>query len=228
MGNGTPKETPSPEDSNVEGQGGQGEQTGTGSQNSDRPATLNQELNSIKFDELVLGMGRAIAKAQFELDMMSARIASLLAGGNDSPTGSETPAVLSKIEFGANQYSLLELGFTPTFYQFVDTLIEIKVSFSIVKSRDDSGVNASVDASGNFGVSGFGRVGGELHTSMVGGAFSQKYGYTAEGASLMRTKLVPVPPPALLEERIRETVAKKAVAKKEAAKKEAAGSKTKV
>lgn len=43
-------------------------------------------------------------------------------------------------------------------------------------------------------------------TTTVDGSYSQKYSYSAEGASLLRTKLVPVPPPAILEERIREVM----------------------
>ena len=33
--------------------------------------------------------------------------------------------------------------------------------------------------------------------------YTGKYNYSVEGSSLLRTKLVPVPPPAILEERIR-------------------------
>jgi hypothetical protein len=38
----------------------------------------------------------------------------------------------------------------------------------------------------------------------VNATYSNKYSYTAEGSSLLRTKLTPVPPPAILEERIRQ------------------------
>ena len=36
--------------------------------------------------------------------------------------------------------------------------------------------------------------------------YSNKYSYSVEGASLLRTKLVPVPPPSVLEDRIREVM----------------------
>jgi hypothetical protein len=42
-----------------------------------------------------------------------------------------------------------------------------------------------------------------VQTTQVDATYSSKYSYSAEGASLLRTKLVPVPPPAILEERIR-------------------------
>ena len=40
-------------------------------------------------------------------------------------------------------------------------------------------------------------------TSTVNSTYSSKYSYSEEGSSLLRTKLVPIPPPAILEERIR-------------------------
>jgi hypothetical protein len=43
-----------------------------------------------------------------------------------------------------------------------------------------------------------------VSTSQVNASYSQKYSYSAEGSSLLRTKLVPIPPPAILEERIRQ------------------------
>ena len=42
-----------------------------------------------------------------------------------------------------------------------------------------------------------------LKVSTVSAAFASKYQYSAEGSSLLRTKLVPVPPPAILQERMR-------------------------
>jgi len=42
-----------------------------------------------------------------------------------------------------------------------------------------------------------------VQTTQVDATYSSKYSYTAEGASLLRTKLVPVPQTAILEERIR-------------------------
>ncbi len=46
-----------------------------------------------------------------------------------------------------------------------------------------------------------------MTVSSVSASYSAKYQYSAEGSSLMRTKLVPVPPPAILEERIRAMIA---------------------
>lgn len=102
--------------------------------------------------------------------------------------------------------SMMELGYTPNFYQFVDTIIEVKISIkytqegesSVSVSRNNKSTSASLGL-------GFAKVkaGTSVQTSQVNASYSQKYSYSAEGSSLLRTKLVPVPPPAVLEERIR-------------------------
>ena len=45
-----------------------------------------------------------------------------------------------------------------------------------------------------------------VQTQQVDATYTSKYSYSAEGSSLLRTKLVPVPPPAILEERIRALI----------------------
>lgn len=102
--------------------------------------------------------------------------------------------------------SMMELGFTPTFYQFVDTIIEVKISIKYT-SEGESSVstmrnNKSTSASLGFGFTRI-RAGSNVQTSQVNATYSQKYSYSAEGSSLLRTKLVPIPPPAIMEERIR-------------------------
>ena len=115
--------------------------------------------------------------------------------------------------------SMMELGFTPTFYQFVDTIIEVKIAIRMTRERayERTTSNASRDRQSSSGRST--RVGlswppgvrksktyrsnSSVQTTQVDATYSQKYSYSAEGASLLRTKMVPVPPPAVLTERIR-------------------------
>ena len=105
--------------------------------------------------------------------------------------------------------SMLELGFSPTFYQFVDTIIEVKISISYTQSGEKTNTNSSggkiknVNHGGLRGLLFGGKRNKVVTTSQVNSSYSQKYSYTAEGSSLLRTKLVPIPPPAILEERIR-------------------------
>ena len=113
--------------------------------------------------------------------------------------------------------SMLELGFTPAFYQFVDTIIEVKIAIKITRTRSytrttkDTKRDTKSTRKSGWGFAIF--AGGSskkstnsVQTSQVDASYSSKYSYTAEGASLLRTKLSPVPPPPILEERIRSII----------------------
>jgi hypothetical protein len=182
------------------------------------PQSVGTELMEVNFSHLVGSMGQGIADAQLRLDMVSMQLAQMMSGRaykllvmnengnfrldeNNRPVTIDMPAV--RVTFGGEEYSLLELGFTPTFYQFVDTIIEVKVSVSI--TREATAARSTVDVDSQMGlggnlVTGF-NVG--LKVSTVSASFASKYQYSAEGSSLLRTKLVPVPPPAILQERMR-------------------------
>ena len=170
--------------------------------------TVGTELLAVPFPEMVQRMGVGIAQAQFQLDLISMRIARMMAGfdetadANQPGEGNRSPKFL--VKFGDGQeYSLLELGFTPTFYQFVDTVIEIKMSISMKsESEVQTSSSSSLTAGGAFWTP-FGG-GGAVSSSSVSASYAAKYQYSAEGSSLMRTKLVPIPPPALFEERVRD------------------------
>lgn len=103
--------------------------------------------------------------------------------------------------------SMMELGFTPTFYQFVDTIIEVKIAIKYTQEgsrtidRQSNRRNTSRNIKIGFGKA---RAGKTVSSSQVNATYSQKYSYSAEGSSLLRTKLVPIPPPAVLEDRIRK------------------------
>jgi hypothetical protein len=102
--------------------------------------------------------------------------------------------------------SMMELGFTPTFYQFVDTIIEVKISIKYTQEGESSisvsNNNKTKERNMQFGLARAKR-GRSISTSQVNASYSQKYSYSAEGSSLLRTKLVPIPPPVVLEDRIR-------------------------
>lgn len=167
--------------------------------------SVGQELLAVPFPEMVKNLGVGIAEAQLELDLVSLRIAQIMAGqdpGNETADGqaAENPY---RVEFtDGKKYSLLELGFTPTFYQFVDTVIELKMSISTQTETERKNKSRQVKAKAG-GVMLPILAAGSMSVSSVSASFASRYQYSAEGSSMMRTKLVPVPAPAILEERIR-------------------------
>jgi hypothetical protein len=169
---------------------------------------IGQQLLDVPFPEMIRSMGLAIAEAQYELDLVGIRLAQMMSGSyevEDPEDPSKTITKTAKVKFGEQELSLLELGFTPTFYQFVDTIIEVKVSMSMTYERSYSRTSTDVNISAIGGFFLFGG-GAKMKVSTVSASYANKFQYSAEGASLMRTKLVPVPAPAVLEERIRRAL----------------------
>lgn len=165
----------------------------------DRPG-IGQELVSVSFPDLVKNLGLAISEAQVALDMNSMRIAQFMAGYETDANGVVTKTAL--VQLGDKPLSLLELGFTPTFYQFVETVIEIKISISMSSETSSQLDSSNFSAAARAGWSPVG-AGGAVRVSSVNASYAAKYQYQAEGSSVLRTKLVPVPIPAMLEARIR-------------------------
>lgn len=108
----------------------------------------------------------------------------------------------------SQRLSMLELGFAPTFYQFVDTVIQCAITIKFTREGSSSvsysRKTESKNRSGSFGFRRGYRSNKTVTTSQVNANYSQKFSYSAEGSSLLRTKLVPIPPPAILEERIQQ------------------------
>ena len=139
-------------------------------------ANVGQELLNVPFDEMILKMATAIAEGQFKLDKVSCEIAKFMGDKKVAPIS--LPNLLDNSEIIT---SLIGAGFQPTFYQFTDTIIEVKMAISMNKTTEKSG---SVTAKGGFG----------LFSASVNASYSSKYSYSVEGSSLMRTKITPLPP----------------------------------
>lgn len=180
---------------------------------------IGQDLLNVPMGEMIRQMALAIAEAQIELDESSMYVAEMMSGqvvvrdDNDEPVEDDTSGDVTTIDtrvfFGREkddagklvpvQVSMLELGFVPTFYQFIDTIIEVKISITISREREKE-----VTKKGSKITISKGRRGYRITSTPVNATYSSKYSYSAEGSSLLRTKMAPVPPPSILEERIRQ------------------------
>lgn len=155
--------------------------------------SIGKDLLNVPMGDMIRNMAFAIAEAQVKLDEASITTAKFM-GRN-------------KIGFDGENVSMIELGFTPTFYQFVDTIIEVKIAIKMTEETLDE-TNTVDEESSSPGF--FRRIfgGNQASTTTVDATYSSKYSYSAEGSSLLRTKLAPVPPPKALEERIRRLAEK--------------------
>lgn len=162
---------------------------------------VGSELLNAPFPQMIERLGRGIAEAQFAMDSVSIKILQQLAGYVDDGEGNlvYSEDTLVQLTEGGEGYSLLALGFTPTFYQFVDTVIELKMAVSMNRSTETS-LSSNINA---------------LFVASVNASYSQKYQYSVEGSSTVRTKIVTVPAPAVLEQVIQSELAAIAAAQAE-------------
>ncbi|MDG2528596.1 hypothetical protein [Caulobacter endophyticus] len=200
---------------------------------------IKLDANSIEVAEMMGGLQAVTddkgvttfddSRIFFGYDLMSPEDAVAYIEADNAISGGDTKALLKVVEdqqtaILANgeasstlirvptRLSMLELGFSPTFYQFVDTIIEVKIAIKITHTSESSVTsrysNQVTTKGSSFSWSLFrGNAGAsnttQVTTSQVDATYSSKYSYSAEGSSLLRTKLVPIPQPAILEERIR-------------------------
>jgi len=150
--------------------------------------SVGQELLNVPFAEMVTKLGLGIANAQTDLDTNSAKVAKFMAD-------TKIPLPSIKDPTKTIEFPLISMGFFPGFYQFTESIIEVKMAITMATSTEKS-VSASAKAGwGPFSAS-------------VNASYSSKYDYKVEGSSLLRVKLAPVPPPAILQEYMEALVEK--------------------
>ncbi|MEM5535635.1 hypothetical protein WNY58_04440 [Neptuniibacter pectenicola] len=177
-------------------------------------SNIGRDLLNVPMGEMIREMAFAIADAQYELDQASVHVAQMMGGrlpildDSGNITGTEdTRVYFGKDEEGKSQkLSMMELGFSPTFYQFTNNIIEVKIAIKMSQEIDRTTTTNSSRDNYKKSSSFFGRLFGsktKVGTTTVDATYSSKYNYSAEGASLLRCNLVPIPAPAMFEERVR-------------------------
>jgi hypothetical protein len=189
-------------------------------------ANVGRELLDVPFPTMIQNMAFAIARGQMALDRTSISTARQLARERvmliqevqeiiepdfrtvDVTVRDEegTPHTESIVVTGARvrfetmdpeEFTLLQAGLAPTFYQFTESIIEVKMSISSkTTSSSEFEFGASLEASASWGW------GSASFASHVNYKSSNTYSYSVEGSSLLRTTLKPVPPPARLMPRV--------------------------
>jgi hypothetical protein len=170
-------------------------------------ATVGADLLAVPMPKMVLSLAQAIAKGQTALDIASVNTLKVLAATkfdyipemtetltpnpittSDGTTVTGVDVTLEPTR--AIKMTLLQAGITPTFYQFTESIIEVKMSISSkVESHSEFEFGLEETASVDF------LFGSASISSHVNYKTSNTYSYTAEGASLLRTTMRPTPPP---------------------------------
>ncbi len=155
---------------------------------------IGQELLNAPFPEMVLKLALGIADAQTKLDLNSTKVAKFMAD-------TKIPLPSIKDPNSTIEFPLIGLGFFPGYYQFVESIIELKMAITMATSSE---TKLGVSASGGYA----------MFSASVNASYSRKYEYKSEGSSLMRVKIAPVPPPAILQEYMEALIDKMSAALK--------------
>ena len=189
--------------------------------------SVGQDLLDVPFPEMVQKLALAIAESQMALDMNSIDVAQTLAStmlpeetvivAIEETVDADGKVTGTEVLYNEKEMPLLVYGLNPTFYEFTETIIEVKMSITMKTERsaerefgkkfsftNKTDIKTNFSAGGGFLGSLFGapKVSASIkntttvaYTSTYNAKYSQKYSYNAEGTSLLRTTLKPVPPP---------------------------------
>lgn len=146
-------------------------------------ANIQQTLLNAPLPLLIERLGMAIANAQFAMDHNGIEIARMMGDPENYGVQIGGPESAPK--------SMLELGFTPSFYQLQHATVEARVAFSMSRSTESS-IAASVSAGVNVGF--------VAVAASVDASYSSKYSYEASGSSSISARFVAVPPPSALSD----------------------------
>lgn len=164
---------------------------------------LGKDLLYIPLGDMLTSIAKGIAESQMELDKVSMIAAEFMGGQRverDPVTGraiigedGNVKTIDTRVFFGhtiegenevaiPQKASMIELGFVPNFYHFVDTVINMKVAMKITRTGDNDYA---------------------IHTAPVDAHYASTYNYNLDFSASVQTKIVPIPPPNNMEERIR-------------------------
>ncbi|WP_203567268.1 hypothetical protein [Aestuariimicrobium ganziense] len=134
--------------------------------------SVTTQLLQAPLPTIVEQLGVSIARAQFALDQNSVALAKELAD--------------TTVEVGDQEYSLLTLGFVPSFYAFTEATVEAKLSFSMQETTE-FGIDVGVQGRVNYGV--------VMVAASVSVSYARKFSVSSEGQSSLAARLVSLPPP---------------------------------
>jgi hypothetical protein len=168
---------------------------------------VGRELLNVPFGEMVFQVASSIAHSQAELDRESMNILKMM-GDKDN-----YPVTLPHIKYDGNAKTFIDddlttsmvgAGFQPTFYQFADTVIEVKMAISIASGSEyENKQSGEVKTSSTtLSLRGGVRYNSVVTSTPIDATYTSKYNFNQEGSSLLRTRLVPVPPNTIIQRQI--------------------------
>ncbi|HII00596.1 TPA: hypothetical protein HA351_02720 [Methanosarcinaceae archaeon] len=173
---------------------------------------------------MIREMALAIAEGQMALDMNSVQVAQALAATEldvgsvvmyvEETVDEDGNVTATKVVTNDSPMSLLTYGLEPRFYEFTESIIEVKMAITMMREHSlelkygsefkfssQSKIKGSYQSGGLAGLLfGKAKVSAEntttvAYTSTFNAKYNSKYSFKEEGTSLLRTTLKPVPAP---------------------------------
>lgn len=186
--------------------------------------SVGQELLNVPFGDMIREMALAIAEGQMALDMNSVQVAQALAATEldvgsvvmyvEETVDEDGNVTATKVVTNDSPMSLLTYGLEPRFYEFTESIIEVKMAITMMREHSlelkygsefkfssQSKIKGSYQSGGLAGLLfGKAKVSAEntttvAYTSTFNAKYNSKYSFKEEGTSLLRTTLKPVPAP---------------------------------
>jgi hypothetical protein len=186
--------------------------------------SVGQELLNVPFGDMIKEMALAIAEGQMALDMNSVQVAQALAATEldvgsvvmyvEETVDEDGNVTATKVVTNDSPMSLLTYGLEPRFYEFTESIIEVKMAITMMREHSlelkygsefkfssQSKIKGSYQSGGLAGLLfGKAKVSAEntttvAYTSTFNAKYNSKYSFKEEGTSLLRTTLKPVPAP---------------------------------
>lgn len=149
-------------------------------------ADISKMMEQLPLPEMVLSLSQALADAQ---DALTRK-------GLDTFLAMANPENGVLLPGETNKRSLVELGLGPSFLHITEATISARVAFSTSESHSWS-VGATVGAVI------------KVVTATVNAGYAGKYSFDTQGSSEITTRIVSIPAPTQLSERLRGQAAKK-------------------
>lgn len=162
-------------------------------------ASIGQELLNVPFSDMVYQLANAIAEAQANLDRSSIEILKVMGDEEKAPVSLPSLAINANgaLEDTEITTSMIGAGFQPTFYQFAETIIEVKMAITVNRESTYENKYSGKQTRVRWSKNSF-----SVTSTPIDAKYSSKYSFTQEGSSLLRTRLVPVPPNSIIERQI--------------------------
>lgn len=136
--------------------------------------------------QMIHSLAQGLADAQYALTKKTAETLAML---SDAQNGIQLPGEEEK-------RSLLELGFQPSFLHISEATITARLAFTQTESTEKSqGASATI----SYGIL----------SATVDAKYSAKYSFETTGSSEIRTKIISVPAPLALSEKLQSSAKKK-------------------